>query len=189
MIPYIYKCFSHWHKDGSVYIYSDPHFSDDFMNRIRHITDEEQIKRINSKMGKKDTIIFLGDIGNLECIKKIRGYKVLIKGNHDDKSNSFYERAVVDGKDNHLFDEVYEGALMISKNILLSHEPIDNFPYAVNLHGHTHNSPDEDNMCAEHINFTPVSLKKLIEDGLNNRALDIHRETINNATKKSLKKK
>jgi calcineurin-like phosphoesterase family protein len=42
-------------------------------------------------VGKHDTIIFLGDIGNVEMIRKIRGYKVLIMGNHD-KGASNYER-------------------------------------------------------------------------------------------------
>lgn len=188
MIPYIYKCFSHWCREGSIYLYSDPHFSDSAMNKVRNITDEIQIKNINRKVGKKDTIIFLGDIGNLDCIRRIKGYKVLIKGNHDDKGNCFYERAVVNGVDNHLFDEVYDGALMISRNIILSHEPIDNFRYAVNIHGHNHNSRDEYNMSAENIDFTPVSLSKLIESGLNNKVLDIHRETIDSATSKKQKK-
>lgn len=32
---------------------------------------------------KNDTTIFLGDIGDVNYIKKIRGYKVLIMSNHD----------------------------------------------------------------------------------------------------------
>lgn len=59
--------------------------------RRNYISDEEQIARINSKVGKHDTIIFLGDIGNEEMIRKVRGYKVLIMGNHD-KGASKYER-------------------------------------------------------------------------------------------------
>ena len=60
--------FDHWHKEGTLYIYSDPHFDD--MDLAAGLSNrpsaEEQVKMINSKVGKKDTIIFLGDIGNVE---------------------------------------------------------------------------------------------------------------------------
>ena len=84
-----------WKKtnSSSIWLYSDPHFGDTDLWGIRQITPEEQVKRINSKVGKNDTIIFLGDIGNVEYIKKIRGYKVLILGNHD-KGATNYKRAV-----------------------------------------------------------------------------------------------
>lgn len=46
-------------------------------------SDQEQIAMINSKVGKNDTLIILGDVGDVECVKQLRGYKVLICGNHD----------------------------------------------------------------------------------------------------------
>ena len=51
--------------------------------RKNYIGDEEQIKRINSKIGKYDTLVILGDVGDIEWVRKIRGYKVLVMGNHD----------------------------------------------------------------------------------------------------------
>ena len=48
------------------------------------ITPEEQIDIINKLVHKNDCLILLGDVGNVEWIKKIKaGYKVLITGNHD----------------------------------------------------------------------------------------------------------
>ena len=93
MIKTLYPPFRKWTAKGTLWIYSDPHFSDPDMVELRknYIGDDEQIARINSKVGKHDTIIFLGDIGNEEMIRKIRGYKVLIMGNHD-KGASRYER-------------------------------------------------------------------------------------------------
>ena len=86
--------------------------------------------------------------------------------------------------DNGLFDEVYEGALMIAPNIILSHEPID-FPYAVCFSGHNHannnQNPNIINFCAEHINYTPIALKDIINSGVLKNVSDIHRETIDNA--------
>lgn len=99
MIKTLYPPFRKWTEKGTLWIYSDPHFSDPDMKELRenYIGDEEQIARINSKVGKHDTIIFLGDIGNEEMIRKIRGYKVLIMGNHD-KGVSNYQRQVIGTK-------------------------------------------------------------------------------------------
>ena len=57
----LYKIFDHWHKEGAVWIISDTHFGDEelkegFPNRP---TDDELVKLINSKCGKKYVIIFI----------------------------------------------------------------------------------------------------------------------------------
>ena len=68
MIKSLYKCFQHWSKTGSVYIISDTHFEDQdcsFMDP-NWIKPEEQVKIINSLVKKSDTIICLGDVGNVE---------------------------------------------------------------------------------------------------------------------------
>lgn len=96
MVPQLYKQFQHWGKEGAVWIYSDPHFGDEELRAgVRgRPTDAELIAKINSKVGKKDTFICLGDVGDIECARKIRGYKVLICGNHDVGASN-YERQVV----------------------------------------------------------------------------------------------
>lgn len=169
------------HEGSTIWLYSDPHFGDEEMKYIRtnYISDDEQIKRINSKVGKNDVIIFLGDIGNLKCIKRIRGYKICIVGNHDKGAT----------KCSRYFNEVYEGVLIVGPRIILSHEPIYNFPFAVNIHGHDHSHKEcNDNMhlnvCAEHINYTPVNFFQLIKQGVFKSAVDIHRNTIDNAIKR-----
>lgn len=93
MIEQLYECFRHWSKEGAVWIYSDPHFNDKEAAGYGRISDEEQVKLINAKVGKKDTIIFLGDIGDTSFIRKIKGYKVLICGNHD-LGASNYQRKI-----------------------------------------------------------------------------------------------
>lgn len=237
MIETLYPPFRKWTEKGTLWIYSDPHFSDPEMVHLRknYIGDDEQIARINSKVGKNDTIIFLGDIGNEETIRKIRGYKVLIMGNHD-KGASKYKRRVtrnifdrdrytkedayniisqtypgwkVDiyagydvsrypyeiwevAADNCLFDEVYEGPLFIAEKLVLSHEPID-LPFAFNIHGHDHSNwhkgDNHLNVCAEHIEYTPVNVNRLFKNGFMRKVESIHRMTIDRADeKKSLKK-
>jgi len=232
MFKNLYDNFAHWFHDGrgTVYFYSDPHFNDPEMVHLRknYIGDEEQVKRINSKIGKYDTLVVLGDVGDIEWVRKIRGYKVLVMGNHD-KGATKYKRKVIkegfngflyskdevyqymlkyfphfnisitfDGEDwiatadNGLFDEVYEGALMIAPNIILSHEPV-NFPFAVCFSGHDHSNwnqnPNVINFCAEHINYTPVALKDIVNSGVLNKVPNIHRETIDKAIDRKAKRK
>ena len=86
MLPQLYKTFQDWSAKGSVWVYSDPHFGDSDCKIMdpNWITPEEQIKKINDKVKKGDTLIILGDIGNPEYIKRIKaGYKILVSGNHD----------------------------------------------------------------------------------------------------------
>ena len=236
MYKNLYDQFAHWFHDGrgTVYFYSDPHFNDDEMKYLRknYIGDDEQVRRINSKIGKYDTLVILGDVGDIEWVRKIRGYKVLVMGNHDMGATKYKRRKVsftyrkeeytkdelfdavrksfphynisitlkkydfTGGSefwhvecDNGLFDEVYEGALMIAPNIILSHEPVE-FPYAKNIAGHDHANKYNGtiNVCAEHIDYTPVPLKWLVEQGML-KAPDIHRETIDGAIERKAKRK
>ena len=130
MRQHLYPIFAEkWLRGGNIYFYSDPHFADEEMQYLRkdYIGDDEQIRRIKSVMGKCDTLIILGDIGDPTPFKQIKGYKVLICGNHD-RGASYYEE---------YFNEIYTGLLFIPDRILLSHEPID-LPFFVNIHGHDH---------------------------------------------------
>ena len=92
-LPGIYPIFSEkWKNYQTCWIISDTHFNDEevkgFSNRP---TDEEFVKKINSKVGRNDILIVLGDVGDTEYIKQIRGYKILIAGNHD-AGRTNYER-------------------------------------------------------------------------------------------------
>ena len=44
------------------------------------------------------------------------------------------------------------------------------------------------NVCAEHINYTPICLKQIIESGQLKGVPTIHRVTINEATKRKTKR-
>ena len=239
----LYPCFSKWLEFDNIYLLSDPHFNDEEMKHIRkdYIGDDEQVERINKVVHKRDLLICLGDVGDIEYIKKIKaGYKVLIMGNHD-KGKTNYQRKIEDVKvfcshgitkeehqlidlyttnhllgkedkeldvkakeifdkystieqrDNHLFDEVYEGPLMISDRIILSHEPMDLPQYLYNIHGHDHARSDTGknhmNVCAEHINYTPISFTSLLKNGLLKDVDSIHRIIIDRATNKKRGKK
>lgn len=177
MITTLYECFRHWSANGSVWLYSDPHFNDKDLEAgiSGRPAADELVKRINSCVHKSDTLIILGDIGDIECVKRIRGYKVLIAGNHDSGLANYKD----------VFDEVYGGPLIISDKIILSHEPLT-LPFMYNIHGHNHMGNDDDalhlNVCADVINYTPISLKEIINSGCLSKIDSIHRQTIDTAT-------
>ena len=225
----LYKIFNHWHEQGTLWIYSDPHFNDpDLKKGIDRPSADELIQKINSKVGRKDTIIILGDICDIEYVKKIRGYKVLIMGNHDagrtnyercwwkewfDQSEYSREEALAEMQrmhpgcrytisegyqfhspfeyweivaDNMLFDEVYEGPLMIGEKLILSHEPVD-VPWAFNIHGHDHvghKRKNHMNVCADVIGYVPVNMNQFMKSGAMAHVETIHRDTIDKATER-----
>ena len=90
MIKSLYPCFQHWSAKGSVYLISDTHFDDadcKLMDK-NWITPEEHINNL-SFLTKNDTLIHLGDVGNPEYLSKLKCYKVLIMGNHDQGRKNF----------------------------------------------------------------------------------------------------
>ena len=235
MLPGIYDAFQHW-GEQTVWIYSDPHFSDeDLEYGIKNRpSDEEQIRRINAKAGRRDTLIILGDVGNIECVRKLRaGRKVLICGNHD-LGATRYKREVVKRvfdrdihpdkaeirsimeqefpgwsirieeehdfhcpferwiayADNMLFDEVYEGALIVGEKLILSHEPVE-IPWLYNVHGHDHagrKRKNHLNVCSDVIGYEPINLTQKLKSGLMSAITTIHRATIDSATERKAKR-
>ena len=182
MLPGIYDAFQHW-GEQTVWIYSDPHFSDeDLEYGIKNRpSDEEQIRRINAKAGRRDTLIILGDVGNIECVRKLRaGRKVLIMGNHDSGATKYKE----------VFDEVYEGALIVGEKLILSHEPVE-IPWLYNIHGHDHAGKKRKNhlnVCSDVIGYEPINLTQKLKSGLMSAITTIHRATIDSATERKAKR-
>jgi calcineurin-like phosphoesterase family protein len=166
---------------GTTWVYSDPHFSDPDQKLMdpNWPDDKTQLNRINSKVGRGDTIILLGDCGNLDYTRRIKGYKVLIKGNHDSGSTKYKE----------IFNEVYEGPILAGPQLLFSHEPVT-LPFVFNFHGHIHNSLHQNdslhfNCCSNIINFEPINLNQFIKRNAPLAKIpSIHRITIDEASRK-----
>ena len=98
-LPGIYEIFQNeWEKCQDLFLISDTHFNDEELyigtkNTIR-ASAEDYIKLINSKCGKTSGLIHLGDVGDLNCISKLRAsYKMLILGNHD-VGHTVYQRKI-----------------------------------------------------------------------------------------------
>lgn len=231
MLPGIYDSFQHWgEKHQTVWIYSDPHFNDDELaGGIKgRPSAEEQVKRINAKCGRRDCLIVLGDVGDVDYVRQLRAeYKILVMGNHDAGATRYkrhrdtvvlsvydfsQEEAMKEmqhrypgyqikfecmGKagwvfsiDNKLFDEVYEGALIVGEKLILSHEPVE-IPWLFNVHGHDHAGHKRQNhlnVCSDVIGWEPVNFTSFLKSGFASKIQTIHRETIDNATKRKAKR-
>ena len=230
----LYKIFDHWHQEGTLWIFSDPHFGDSDLEMGIHNrpSPAEIVQRINAKCGRKDTLICLGDVGDVEYVKLLRAkHKILICGNHD-AGRTNYERQVITqlfskvlytkeqalecmkimypncrynieerkqldsffeiSADNMLFDEVYEGPLMIAEKLILSHEPVD-VPWAYNIHGHIHDSKHKNdkrhfNVCSDAIGYVPINMNQWMKQGYLSHIESIHRTTIDKATERKKKR-
>ena len=92
-----------------------------------------------------------------------------------------------------LFDEVYEGPLMIGEKLILSHEPIKNCPWVFNLHGHIHDKRAKNdkyhfNCCLNAINYEPINFNKWMKEGHLAPVESLHRGTIDSATNRAKKR-
>lgn len=178
----LYKCFDHWSRQGTVWLISDTHFGDKDLKRgiPNRPSDEELVRLINSKVGRKDTLLHLGDCGDPEFARLLRGYKVLICGNHDAGVSNYQD----------IFNEIYEGPLMIAEKFILSHEPLD-VPWAFNIHGHDHKGAPRHNhlnVCADVVGYLPVNMNQLMKSGPASKIPSIHRITIDGATERKAKR-
>lgn len=133
----------------------------------------------NAKVKPTDTVYILGDVSHpknkeeaylvLNVIEQLNGRKILIKGNHDSK-------LLRCPKFKKVFHSVHD-YLEISdygKKVILFHYPIEEwnnfFRGSIHLHGHVHNNDSHIKNIANRFNvgvdvnnFTPVSLKELLE--------------------------
>ena len=126
-----------------IFIISDTHFGHKMLveKGYREKYYEYKINTNLLKLNKEDLLIHLGDvcIGNDEenhnvFIKPLKCKKILVKGNHDRKSNNFY---LNNGWDFvcHKFSDKFFG-----KYVLFSHKPKEDDGYDLNLFGHFHDS-------------------------------------------------
>ena len=181
-LPGLYNCFQHWGEKNAVWTISDTHFGDKDIQKAfpNRPSDEELIKNINQKVGKTGTLLLLGDVGDIECAKQLKGYKVLICGNHDAGATNYKE----------IFDEIYTGALIIGEKLILSHEPVD-IPWVFDIHGHDHVGTKRKghlNVCADAIGYTPINFNQFLKSGASSKIQTIHRETIDKATERKKKR-
>lgn len=157
-------------RPSITWLITDTHFYDDdlcdsFCGRPKDFT-KLIIRNMKVLIAPQDCLIHLGDVidkqeskltdilDSIKCKSKI-----LIRGNHDKKSDNWYL--------NHGFDFICDS--MICGNIALSHKPLKDIPSGikVNIHGHFHNFDwqKNDKECAPYYNFSIHKLYALEYNG------------------------
>jgi len=130
--------------------------------------NEEIVRRWNCKIKTKDTVYHLGDFAMgdkdiiSDMISRLKGYKILMLGNHDRKSVSWWERVG--------FDEVHKSPIVV-EDYILSHYPLprDQMLFSngkINVHGHLHSQSIKTDgkhicVCMDYTDFFPVSFSSL----------------------------
>lgn len=128
------------------HLITDTHFSHARILEIRPANYEEQIIRSLQEIPTEDVLIHLGDIciGNdIEVHEKIisplRCRKILVKGNHDNKSHTWYM--------NHGWDFACDKIEMKygGENLVFTHIPVHPHEFdGLNIHGHYHDLTHRD---------------------------------------------
>lgn len=124
-----------------------------------------------------DVLLHLGDIvcfgdraEHPRWMTGLPGRKLLLRGNHDDHSDQWYEAAgfEVIGRKPILW--VVPGRIH-QQVVCFSHEPdTELFGWDINVHGHTHANPywehtpmlDYRNVCVEQTDYAPVRLRDVL---------------------------
>ena len=177
---------------GTVFFLGDSHFghkklltfaSSSRGKRFSSIEEHDQTleDNWNRVVRSKDVVYHCGDVsfGNLEVLKRLRGDKKLIMGNHDKY-----------GQLGAHFTNIY-GALKYNYkdlHAIITHIPVNDQSlgkrFTHNIHGHSHDynvkwhaddfslyEDHEDerylNVSVEQINYTPISLEELYERAQN----------------------
>jgi len=162
----------------NTYIISDTHFGHE--NIIKYCDRPENHDALMMKnwwrtISLDDTILHLGDLTFKSrsdiAFGLLPGKKYLIKGNHDKKSNSWYE------SENFRVIRPF-----VWNKIAFTHEPLDidsdkydddGNDWNINIHGHIHNNGyirREDkgrlyiNVSVEVMNYTPVRLRDILKE-------------------------
>lgn len=156
----------------NIYLIADTHFNHEKVKEYCNRPDnfEDLIWKGLNELPKDCLLIHLGDIcigKDKEAHEKIRRLpyeKILVRGNHDKKSNTWYL--------NNGWDKVYYKYTIRDDNYLfyLTHRPLTEIEeYAINIHGHLHNKRDESLDIRNHIlvsleelNYKPISLNDLL---------------------------
>lgn len=160
---------------GRIWITADNHYNHPNLLKYCYRPEgyEELVtKQLEEFVQEGDILINLGDVIIYEpnqlkdYMKNIKGTKILVRGNHDQKSDSWYIRQG--------FDIVCDSIVM--KKILFTHKPAESIPRHIrlNIHGHLHNSQHHDDetdsfltdkhylIAIENTKYKPVLLESII---------------------------
>jgi len=145
-------------------------FKDDAGKLVREFSsveemDETMVQRWNEVVRDQDRIYHMGDVAmNHRCLpimSRLKGKKVLIKGNHDIFKLKDYTP---------YFEDIRAYKIFPKHGLVVSHIPVHTCQlegrFKINAHGHMHQNilPDARyiNLCVEHTDYRPVTLNEVM---------------------------
>lgn len=170
-------------QDPIRWLITDMHINHDKMLKVGRPADyvERMISQCARMVRPQDTLINLGDVifyhssQLVGLMARIPGRKILVRGNHDKKSNTWFER--------NGFDFVADAIVLGS--VVLSHKPLLVFPDGVqhNIHGHFHDNDHRSadvgdwydprkhfKLAVEETDYAPVRMDQLLRDRMRRSA-------------------
>jgi len=159
---------------GKTFVFSDPHFGHLKMALKRGFESIEEhdqflIENWNRVVRKGDTVWILGDITMEKkafyyILGKLNGVKRVVGGNHDKPKPSHTEELLK------YVNTIVGCYIDKKKRMVMTHIPIHpsqfEHKYDVNIHGHVHDEPIDDeryfNVSAEAIDYTPILLEDIL---------------------------
>lgn len=148
-------------RPALIWLIADTHFFHQTMSKECGWPEgygEIIVGKCRKLIASQDTLIHLGDVIFYQMTKlkslmeRIPGKKILVKGNHDKKSNGWYERNGF----------VFVADQIVLGDTLFSHAPMEHFPSGtlLNIHGHCHEKDCEENWYEERLYYKldPVAM-------------------------------
>jgi calcineurin-like phosphoesterase family protein len=162
----------------NIWLTTDTHFKHKMLVREKYRPEDFELRimhHICNMVKPDDILIHLGDVcmGNDLEVHSFFNYplrKWLIRGNHDSKSDHWYL--------NHGWEFV--GRMVVNKwfgkKVCLSHAPVADFGFDINIHGHFHDNahrssepefqaiygPKHKLIALEYTDYKPVLLESVI---------------------------
>jgi calcineurin-like phosphoesterase family protein len=166
---------------SKIWFTADPHFGHKNIIKLENrpfdsikIMDDFMIKNWNDRISKNDTVFIAGDFSfhnklkTSEIISQLNGNKILVRGNHDTFSSSWYIDAG--------FKEVSSYPVIVNDWFIVSHEPPHYFNESMPffyIYGHVHSTPlyktvtkQSTCVCVERWNYIPLSMEVMIANAM-----------------------
>lgn len=161
---------------SNAFVISDTHFEHKKIIEFEARPPEHNeimVKRWNATVSPSDLVLFLGDLSfcNQERTKfytdRLQGVKWMIRGNHDNHSESWYNQCGFK-----VIEPAYKWKFYKGFNVMFTHEPVIDLPEKwYNIHGHIHLgrhrefplTPRHLNMSVEAIDYTPQRISTLLD--------------------------
>ena len=162
------------------FLIADTHFGHnkmvDIWGKRKASHNEDMVEAWNSVVGKHDVVLHLGDLtmtGKEETLKytsRLRGKKYLIRGNHDEASDTWFSD--VGFTTIPAAFQVFKDKYDKYQSVLFTHVPVADMPTNwFNIHGHLHGDAHRMKLKdaryfdvgADPLDFVPIKLYEVLK--------------------------